>query len=129
MKPKHSSTSIFRRLEFLYVYCYLSNVIQSRRFKSSISRFQGQCSVTKALEFNARPKHSSSFVSRRLEEENCYRGWYLSLGVTDSETGRTRSYSTEVEIMNELRISIEQIDLRKIAKTHIVDDDYEVMSR
>ena len=75
-----------------------------------------------------RPKHSSSFVSRRLEEENCYRGWYLSLGVTDSDTGRARSYSTEVGIMNELQISIEQIDLRRIAKT-VVDDDHEVMSR
>lgn len=76
-----------------------------------------------------KPKHSSSFVSQRLEEENCYRGWYLSRGVTDSESARTRSYSTDVEIMNELQNSIEQIDLRKIAKTHIVDDDYEVISR
>ena len=90
---------------------------------------QGQCGVIKPLEFQARPKHSSSFVSRRLEEENSYRGWYLSLGVTDSESGRKRSYSTEVEIMNELRISIEQIDLRKIAKTHMVDNDQEVISR
>lgn len=76
-----------------------------------------------------RPKHSSSFVTERLEEENSYRGWYLSLGVTDIETGRNRSYSTEMEIMNELQISLEQIDLRKIAKTHMVDDDYAIMAR
>lgn len=76
-----------------------------------------------------KPKHSSSFVSRRLEEENCDRGWYLSFGVTDSEHSRKRSYSNEMEIMRELQISIEQIDLRKIAKSHILDDDYEVMSR
>ena len=85
--------------------------------------------MIKALEFNVKPKHSSSFVAQRLEEENSYRGWYHSLGVIDLETGRNRSYSTEMEIMNELQISLEQIDLRKIAKTHIVDDDYAVMAR
>lgn len=80
------------------------------------------------MDFNKRPRHSKKFFIRRLEDENSSCGCYLSL-LSDSDKEQKRSLSGKVEIKNELEYFFEQIDLRKIAKTSKLDEDYSVVSR
>ena len=68
-------------------------------------------------------------MSQHLGEEDCSYAINSCFDGTDFDYERIRSFSSQMEIMNELQISIQQTDLRKIAKNQLLDDENVMKSR
>lgn len=65
-----------------------------------------------------------------MEEEGCSPVSSTSFNDgNDFDYPRNRTFSSDMEIMKELEISIKQTDLRKIAKNQILDNVNAIKSR